>query len=49
MNIVAGNPHYINPFVQLVGNGKAHVDIFAVSLRYRWDNPPARAAIVTKG
>jgi len=49
VNIVAGNPHYLNPFVQLVGNGKAHVDIFAVSLRYRWDNPPARAAIVTKG
>lgn len=45
----ASNPHYVNAFVGLKGAGKAHVDILSVSLRYRWDNPPARAAGVFKG
>lgn len=50
VNIVAGHPDYKgNPAVNLVGNGKAHVDIISVGLKYRWDAPPARSAGITKG
>ena len=48
VRIAAGHPDFKNPFVNLVGSGKAHVDIISVGLKYRWDNPPTRNAI-TKG
>jgi long-chain fatty acid transport protein len=41
----AGNPGY-NGAVQFNGRSKGHIDIFALSLKYRWDDPaPAPVAV----
>lgn len=49
VNIVSGNPNFINPAANLVASGKAHVDIISLGLRYRFGEPPVRPAAVTKG
>lgn len=52
VRIAAGNPAYnplIGPASAFVANGKAHVDIISVGLKYRWDEPPVRRAAITKG
>ena len=54
VNVVPGNPTLITPTsgslagvpLPFVGNTKAHVDIFAIGLTYRWDDPRVAVPVV---
>ncbi|MHB2166060.1 OmpP1/FadL family transporter [Alsobacter sp. R-9] len=44
--LVPGNPNYSATFGPLVGTADAHVDIVSVALRYRIDDPSAKAGVL---
>lgn len=46
INVTLGNPSFDG--VAYVGTVDSHVDIISAALKYRWDAPPAKTALITK-